>query len=107
MEPQPEEFLSQQEEPSGNSGSSSFDYDAWLEEEANHQRKLNEAARNSPFFVNCDEEIFELNDDGSTRVHKSEPQAVQSEQPAEQEEDAYTYLEDDDAQEYDSEEEEF
>ena len=99
MAPQPQEFLSQPAEPS--SASSSFDYDAWLEEEANHQRKLNEAARNSPFFVNCDEEIFELNDDGSTRVHKSEPQAVQSEPTAEPEGDTYSYLDDD------SEEEEF
>jgi hypothetical protein len=48
-----------------------FDYDAWQQEEINHQSKMSEAARNSPFFVQCDEEIFELNDDGSTRVHKS------------------------------------
>jgi hypothetical protein len=70
------------------------------EQEARHQDKLSELARNSPFFVNCDEELFELNDDGSVRVHKQEKQ--EPEVPAANdtgldfgdEKDTYTYLDD-------------
>lgn len=57
------------------------------EQEERHQQKLSELARNSPFFVNCDEDVFELNDDGSARVHlKQESPAVQ--------EDTFTEVED-------------
>lgn len=80
------------------------------EEQARHQAKLNELARNSPYFVQCDEETFPLNDDGSERMHgrdevkqESEPAAgdeemqldpASDEMSEEGDEDTYTYAED-------------
>ena len=48
--------------------------EAWVAAERRYQDSFSELARNSDYFVQCDEETFPLNDDGSERVHgKEEP----------------------------------
>jgi hypothetical protein len=49
--------------------------------ERQHYRNLAGQARNNPFFVQCDEEIFELNDDGSERVHGKKDKPENKEAP--------------------------
>ena len=47
-------------------------YSAFQEEETAHYDKLAELARNSGFYVECDEDMTPLNDDGSAKKEKGE-----------------------------------
>jgi hypothetical protein len=47
-------------------------YEAFRAEEQKYQDGLDKLARESGFFVDCDEEIFPLNDDGSAKKDKGE-----------------------------------
>lgn len=46
------------------------DYEAYKQEETAYYNQLDELARNSGWYVECDEEIFPLNDDGSAKKDK-------------------------------------
>ena len=47
-------------------------YEEYRANEQAYQEQLSESLRNSGFFVDCDEEIFPLNDDGSAKKDKGE-----------------------------------
>lgn len=46
--------------------------EAYAAEERAYNDKMDQLARESGFFVDCDEEVFPLNDDGSAKQDKGE-----------------------------------